>query len=112
MKKETLERLFNEACELLIIFEEGNIANADDRARISAIFNEVKYSDKIDSEMLELEKNQLAAVNEDGYAIEYIQNPSEELQLAAVSKYGSSIRYIQNPSERVKKLARENGYKL
>jgi hypothetical protein len=53
MKKETLERLLNEACELLIIFEEGNIANVDDQKRITAIFNEIKYSDKIDSEMQE-----------------------------------------------------------
>jgi hypothetical protein len=51
MKVETLERLFNEACELLIIFEEGNVANDSDKLRISAIFDEIKYSDKIDAEM-------------------------------------------------------------
>ena len=51
MTKETLERLLNEACELLIVFEDGNIANDDDKGRISAIFNEIKYADKIDSEM-------------------------------------------------------------
>lgn len=51
MTKETLERLLNEACELLIIFEDGNKANDDDKKRISAIFDEIKYSEKIDSEM-------------------------------------------------------------
>jgi len=51
MKKETLERLLNEACELLIIFEDGNIANDNDKERINAIFNEIKYAEKIDSEM-------------------------------------------------------------
>jgi len=51
MTKETLERLLNEACELLIIFEDNNVANDEDKIRISAIFNEIKYSDKIDSEM-------------------------------------------------------------
>lgn len=51
MTKETLERLLNEACELLIIFEDGNVANDEDKERISAIFNEIKYADKIDSEM-------------------------------------------------------------
>ena len=51
MTKETLERLLNEACELLIIFEDNNVANDEDKSRISAIFNEIKYSDKIDSEM-------------------------------------------------------------
>ena len=51
MTKETLERLLNEACELLIIFEDGNVANDEDKERISVIFNEIKYADKIDSEM-------------------------------------------------------------
>jgi hypothetical protein len=51
MKKETLERLLNEACELLIIFEDGNIANDNDKERINAIFNEIKYAEKIDSEI-------------------------------------------------------------
>ena len=51
MTKETLERLLNEACELLIIFEDGNIASPEDKARISSIFNEIKYADRIDQEM-------------------------------------------------------------
>jgi len=51
MTKETLERLLNEACELLIIFEDGNIANEQDKARISAIFDEIKYSERLDDEM-------------------------------------------------------------
>ena len=51
MTKETLERLLNEACELLIIFEDGNVANDEDKLRISAIFDEIKYADKVDSEI-------------------------------------------------------------
>jgi hypothetical protein len=51
MTKQTLERLLNEACELLIIFEDGNIANEDDKARISSIFDEIKYHDMLDEEM-------------------------------------------------------------
>lgn len=51
MTKNTLERLLNEACELLIIFEDGNIVSAEDKVRIQAIFNEIKYSEEIDSEM-------------------------------------------------------------
>ena len=51
MNKETLERLLKEACELLIIFEDGNVANDKVKLRISAIFNEIKYTDKVDSEM-------------------------------------------------------------
>jgi hypothetical protein len=51
MTTETLERLLNEACELLIIFEDGNIATDDDKARISAIFSEIRYSDELDYDM-------------------------------------------------------------
>ena len=51
MTKETLERLLNEACELLIIFEDGNVANDEDKVRIEAIFNEIKYADDIDDEL-------------------------------------------------------------
>jgi len=48
---------------------------------------------------------QLAAVNQDGHAIYYIKNPSEEMQLAAVQQDARAIKYIKNPSEDVKKLA-------
>lgn len=51
MTKETLERLLNEACELLIIFKDSNVANEKDKERIASIFAEIKYSDKIDEEM-------------------------------------------------------------
>jgi hypothetical protein len=58
MTKETLERLLNEACELLIIFEDGNVANDKDKVRIAAIFDEIKYADKINSEMSANEESQ------------------------------------------------------
>lgn len=51
MSKETLERLLIEACELLIIFEDGNTVTPEDKIRINAIFDEIKYSDEIDEEM-------------------------------------------------------------
>jgi hypothetical protein len=51
MKIEQLQRLLNEACELLIIFEDGNIASDEDKLRISAIFDEIKYADDIDDEL-------------------------------------------------------------
>ena len=35
-------------------------------------------------------------------AIEYIENPTEEMQIAACEYDGSLIRYIENPSEKVK----------
>ena len=51
MTKETLERLLNEACELLTIFDDSNLISNNDKNRINAIFMELKYSDKINSEM-------------------------------------------------------------
>ena len=51
MTKNDLERLLNEACELLIIFEDSDYSTSEDKLRISAIFDEIKYADKIDSEM-------------------------------------------------------------
>jgi len=42
---------------------------------------------------------QLAAVRKDGYAIQFIKNPSEAVQLVAVRKDGYAITYIDNPSE-------------
>lgn len=48
---------------------------------------------------------QLAAVKQDGRAIEYIKRPSEEMQLLAVSQNGSAIKYIDNPSEEVQLTA-------
>ena len=47
------------------------------------------------------EKEKLAAVKEDGFAIQYIKNPSEKVQLAAVKRNRLAIRYIKNPSEEV-----------
>ncbi len=51
------------------------------------------------------EKMQLAAVREDGEAIEYIRNPSEAVQLAAVKENGYAIMYIKNPPEQLQLLA-------
>ena len=59
------------------------------------------------------EKMQLAAVKQDGYAIQYIKNPSEEMQLAAVTQSGHVIRWIKNPSEAVQLAAvTENSYAI
>ena len=47
----------------------------------------------------------MAAVNQDGWAIQNIKNPSEAVQLAAVKQSGSAIQYIKNPSEAVQQAA-------
>ena len=51
MTRETSERLLNEACMLLIIFEDSNTINKKDKARIKAIFDEIKFADDIDNEL-------------------------------------------------------------
>jgi hypothetical protein len=52
-----------------------------------------------------LKELQLAAVNQNGHAINYIENPSEKLKLAAVEQNWFAIRYIENPSEKLKLAA-------
>jgi hypothetical protein len=51
MKTKTLKRLLNSACELLIVFEDGGTATQEDKDKIAAIFNEIKYSERIDDEI-------------------------------------------------------------
>ena len=51
------------------------------------------------------EAEQLTAVEQNGYAIQYIEKPSEQLQLVAVKQDGLSIVDIKNPSEQVQLAA-------
>ncbi len=51
MTRESSERLLNEACMLLIIFEDSNTINKKDKARIKAIFDEIKFADDINDEL-------------------------------------------------------------
>jgi len=53
----------------------------------------------------ENESECLKAVKENGWSVQFIKNPSEEMQLLAVKQYAYSIRYIKNPSEELQKLA-------
>lgn len=45
------------------------------------------------------EEEQLVAVKQEGYAIQYINNPSEAVQLEAVKQNVWAIDFIKNPSE-------------
>ena len=59
------------------------------------------------------EEEQLAAVEQAGQAIQYIDNPSEQVQLAAVTQNGYAIQYIDNPSEEVQLAAvRQTGWAI
>ena len=44
---------------------------------------------------------QLVAVKQNGYAIEYIDNPSEEIQLIALKQDSNNIVDINNPTDKV-----------
>ena len=62
---------------------------------------------------LPTEAEQLAAVEQNGFAIQYIKNPSEQMQLAAVKQDGWAIRYINIPSEQVQLAAvRQNSWAI
>jgi len=59
------------------------------------------------------EAQQLAAVQQDGYTIHYIKNPSPAVQLAAVQQNGYVIRVIKNPSPAVQLAAvQQNAYAI
>ncbi len=53
----------------------------------------------------ESEKEQLAAVKQDGRIINLIDNPSEKVKFAAVLTHGPAIRNIKNQSEELQKLS-------
>ena len=51
--------------------------------------------------IIETLEEQLAAVQWDGHAIEFIENPSPEVQLSAVHEYEPAIQFIKNPHQTV-----------
>ena len=51
------------------------------------------------------EEAQLAAVKQNGYAIQFIDKSSEAVQLEAVKQNGLAIKYIDSPSEEVMQTA-------
>jgi hypothetical protein len=51
------------------------------------------------------EEEKKSVVQQNGYVIRYIDNPSEEVKRLAVKQNGRVIYYIENPSEEVKRLA-------
>jgi len=56
---------------------------------------------------------QLAAVNQNGYIIDYIKNPSIGVQLAAVNQNGFAISKIPHPTPLIQSAAcRQNYYSI
>ena len=95
--------------------EEENVVNTMEADDMDGALDQDKYADLspadqrravqagraiADTPNLSL-REQLAAVEQNGYAIFWIQNPTEQVQLAAVMKNSGAIYYIKNPSTRV-----------
>jgi hypothetical protein len=47
----------------------------------------------------------MAAVKQNGWAIQFIINPSEAVHLTAVNEYREAIQGISNPTEEIIKIA-------
>jgi hypothetical protein len=62
---------------------------------------------------LDTEEQQLKAVRQNGYAIGFIDNPSEAVKLAAVKQNGHLIESIEDPSEAVQlEAVKQNGHAI
>lgn len=55
--------------------------------------------------MKDIEISQLEKVKQDGYSIQYMKNPSENVKLAAVEDDGCSIQFIDFPSKEIQLVA-------
>ena len=65
----------------------------------------------VKTKIMKQEEKNIAAVQQNGYAVQYIENPSEAVQLAAVQQNGHAVQYIENPSEAVQLAAvQQNGH--
>jgi len=54
--------------------------------------------------IIKTEEEQLLLVKHNGWAIQYIDGPSEAVQLAAVKEHSTALKYIENPTEKVRNL--------
>ena len=81
----------------------GNIRNPSEQVKLAAVMEEGHAIQYIADPS---EAVQLAAVLQNGYVIYYIKNPSEQVQIAAVTKDGwYALQFIKNPSEQVQLAA-------
>jgi hypothetical protein len=94
-----------------------NVSIPDD-ARVCIYQNKIKANKIIlgprniiyDSDIFEDEEMQILAVQQNGYIIKYIKEPSEEVKKLAVKQNGIAIKYIDNSSEELQRLAvQQNG---
>ena len=88
------------------------IETADDRKPTANVANKATAVKKIMPQKLReadldlsTEAKQLAAVQQDPYAIQHIKDPSEAVQIAAVTALSRTIEYIWEPTETVQMIA-------
>ena len=94
----------NHICEVLAW---GNMDKSDDDSKMATSDLKIVKELEITDDML------LDIVKQDGYAIDYIVNPSEKAQLEAVKQNGYAIDWIDNPSEKVQlEAVKQDGYAI
>ena len=88
----------------IICLQKQMLEELEKRLSNKEVKNDDLESVKQDSNTIEYIM-QLEAVKQDGWAIRFIKNPSEQMQLEAVKQNGFAIYFIKNPSKKVKQMA-------
>lgn len=70
----------------------------------TAIYHIMK-SEHLINFMKDIEELQLEAVNQNGFSIKYIKNPSKKIQLAAINKNCFAIQFVSNADQEVQLAA-------
>ena len=71
------------------------------------------FNPKYKASLYQTEEMKKEAVKSNGFAIEYIENPTEEMKLLAVKQNGWAIEYIKNPSAQVQLAAvKQNNFAI
>lgn len=98
LKKEVIEKFEEGYWKKFTNSEEYKTYIASKEKQLELIKNKPFAIDYIDNPSEDL---QLEAVKQNAYVIEYITNPTEKVQLEAIRETITSIRYIKNPTDKV-----------
>lgn len=109
-KEKVIELKGQERWDYIVNSDAYKIYTAPEEEQLKAVENKPYNMEYIKDPSEEV---QLEAVKQWGYTIQYIKNPSEKVQLQAVRQSGSTIEYIDNPSEKVQLEAiKQNSYAI
>ena len=106
-KEKVIELKGQERWDYIVNSDAYKIYTAPEEEQLKAVENKPYNMEYIKDPSEEV---QLEAVKQWGYTIQYIKNPSEKVQLQAVRQDGGAIQYIANPTERVQlEAVRQSG---